>query len=236
MTELFSLPAERELHAARLAALRSHLIREVAEPATRPRHRFKIAVAAALIACVGAIATPAFGIGNHVLHLFGQGSTPGVSVDQAKAQLVGAVTSDGQSVALWHGPSQSGGDCLYLQHAGGPSPAIAGNGGGLCSVTSQPLQNPIQTFVTWDTKDSGGATAIVVGRFDTTKIASVELQTASESIPVTASGGYFIAALPDADTVGSLPSGGPFVLVGHDAAGGEVARVDLASLIANSNP
>lgn len=73
-------------------------------------------------------------------------------------------------------------------------------------------------------------------RFDTTKIASVELQTASESIPVTANGGYFIAALPDVDTVGSLPSGGPFVLLGHDAAGGEVARVDLASLIANSNP
>jgi hypothetical protein len=181
------------------------------------------------------MAAPALAVGQHVLHLFGSGASPGAAVDKSKAQVVGTVTVGGSSVALWHGPNQAGGDCLYLQRAAGPG-AIAGNGGGLCSVTKQPLTSALQTFVTWQSKPQGSATALVVGRYDTTEISSVELNGAAASTPVIARDGYFIAALPDASAVGTLPSGGPYVLVGRDASGAEVASVDLAALLEQSTP
>jgi hypothetical protein len=81
----------------------------------------------------------------------------------------------------------------------------------------------------------------ISGSIDPAKrITKLELRSSTGTTAVTLRGGFFFAQLPETTTgpwVGTVPlPPGPWLLVGYDAAGNEVARVDLVELHRNASP
>jgi hypothetical protein len=70
----------------------------------------------------------------------------------------------------------------------------------------------------------------------TSGIVRVELRSADDSTQVPFSNGYFLGQLPEGGSPGKLPPGGPYAVVGYDAAGKEVASFDLGDLLAPRTP
>jgi hypothetical protein len=62
------------------------------------------------------------------------------------------------------------------------------------------------------------------------------LRSASGAVPLSLGRGWFIGQLPAGGVTGQLPPGGPFVVVGFDARGKEVARLSLDRIRAAATP
>jgi hypothetical protein len=62
-------------------------------------------------------------------------------------------------------------------------------------------------------------------------ITRVELSSSTGSSPLSLGRQQYIGELPTSAADASMPSGGPFVVIGYDATGEEVARTNLNSLV-----
>jgi hypothetical protein len=109
-------------------------------------------------------------------------------------------------------------------------------GGGICGEPaaqrppSRSPFGPIQLSVS----EPGG---VISGEVEPASgIVRVELRSGSGSTELAFSTGYFLGQLPEGGSPGKLPPGGPYAIVGYDASGKQVARVDLEEVFARATP
>jgi hypothetical protein len=241
MTEdLHRPPPERSLPAAQFRARREHLLRELqtagrsrAPWGLRPRH----ALLAAAAAIVAVVAAPALGIGHGLFgRLDSDPRLPGV-VGNRVQKLVSVQTPTGEA-SLWIGPTQASGRCVFIHIGGTANGAVpTPNGGSQCDIgPSAPQTIPIATDLTWYPAN-GTFTVLVDGHVaPSSRIAKIVLESATEKSPLPLAKGYFLTDLAVAPQ-GRLPAAGrPYVLVGYDAQGQEVSRVDLGRLAGTAGP
>jgi hypothetical protein len=233
--ELHRPPPERSLPVARFQARRDHLLRELkAAGGRRPRRsglRPRHALLAAAAAVVVVVAAPALGIGHGLFgRLDSDPRLPGV-VGNRVQKLVSVQTPAGET-SLWIGPTQASGRCVFIhigETANGAVPTP--NGGSQCDIgPSSPQTIPIATDLTW--YPAGGSfTLLVDGHVAAgSRITRIVLESATEKSKLPLTKGYFLTDLAVAPQ-GRLPAtGGPYVLVGYDAQGQEVSRMDLGRL------
>ena len=232
--DLQSPPPERSLPAGHVALRRDHLLRELESAGRtrpirglRPRHT----LLAAAVAVVAVVAAPALGIGHGLFgRLDSDPRLPGI-VGNRVQKLVAVQTPAGEA-SLWIGPTQASGRCVFIHFGStGTGAAPTPNGGSQCDIgPSAPQTLPIATDLTWYPA-AGTFTLLVDGQLSTgSRITKLVLRSAAGATPLPLAKGYFLTDLAAAPQ-GQLPAGGgPYVLVGSDAQGREVARVDLARL------
>jgi hypothetical protein len=97
---------------------------------------------------------------------------------------------------------------------------------------------PIAATINWIDPAAGQFEVVLAGQVSAASgIARIELRSASGTAPLPLAEGLFLGALPSSGAAGQLVrAGGPYVLVGRDRAGAEVATLDLAELLAASRP
>jgi len=149
------------------------------------------------------------------------------------------------TIAVWRAPQKDGSTCvLYALASPKPNPPVSDGSGsaargpnrftGWDCGTWASLQatrggQPIQVSVHADQSNSGPAD----WRFDghvspDSRIADLELRHPSTAdVRFVYANGWFLGQLPTSDAWKTFPNGGPFVLVGYDSDGHEIARVDL---------
>jgi hypothetical protein len=161
---------------------------------------------------------------------------PRIDLDRAQKLVTLRLTSDfsiwkkGSTVALWRAPTLEGGECVYTA-AASPRPSGVSNrmpGGGGCRLSREGPPSGSRFGLVQLSPDSGGLVSGEVG--PTSGIVRVELRSGSGSRKLPLNEGYFLGQLPEGGGPGRLPPGGPFTIAGYDAAGREVASVDLAGL------
>jgi hypothetical protein len=168
---------------------------------------------------------------------------PTIDLDRARKLVALTLSSDfsawkkGTTVALWRAPTLDGRECVYVAPVS-PRPSGVSNrmpGGGICGAPaaerppSRSPFGPIQLSV-----DSG---RLVSGEVDPASgIVRVELRSGSGSTRLPFGNGYFLGQLPDGGSPGKLPPGGPYAVVGYDADGKEIGRIDLRELLARPTP
>jgi hypothetical protein len=243
MTEdLHQPPPERSLPVARFRARRNHLLHELQahegrrrlRSGLRPRH----ALLAAGAAVVAVVAAPALGIGYGLFgRLDSDPRLPGV-VGNRVQQLVSVQTPAGEA-SLWIGPTQASGRCVFIHIGDTANGAVpTPNGGSQCDIgPSAPQTLPISTDLTWYPAGGGTFTLLVDGHVAAgSRITKIVLESATEKSKLPLTKGYFLTNLAVAPQ-GRLPAAGrPYVLVGYDAQGQEVSRVDLGRLAGGDTP
>ena len=235
--DLHRPPPERSLPAGHFQAGRDHLLREL-EPAggragllrgLRPRH----ALFAAAAAIVAVVAAPALGIGHGLFGLLDSDPRlPGIVGN--RVQKLASVQTPAGEASLWIGPTQASGRCVFIHigtAASGAAPTP--NGGSQCDIgPSAPQTLPISTDLTWYPAGGGTFTLLLDGHVASgSRITEIALKSAAGATQLQLAKGYFLTDFAVAPQ-GKLPANdAPYVLVGYDAGGDEVARVDLARLV-----
>jgi hypothetical protein len=59
----------------------------------------------------------------------------------------------------------------------------------------------------------------------------VALETPAETTTLPFAHGYYIVSLPGSEAVGSLPTGGPYSVVGYDRKGEAITKLDLDAIV-----
>lgn len=191
----------------------------------------------ALLAVSVTAVSPALGVRDAVLHLFG--SSPGAPVVvAAKAQqLVALNLPSGEQATLWQAPTTTGGQCVFMQVAAAGSTATSqwADGSALCSTDAVETQpTPIQAIVDW-LPSHGSFLVIVHGHVaDASGITSLNLSTPGESSRLPVKDAYFLGFLGTSSTAGALPSSA--TLYGYSDSGKAVDQVDLVKLVGASTP
>ena len=230
-------PPERRLPAGRFAARRDHLLRELESTAGRRRLRPRHALLAAAAAIVAVVAAPALGIGHGLFgRLDSDPRLPGI-VGNRVQKLVAVQTPAGEA-SLWIGPTQASGRCVFIHIGATAKGAVpTPNGGSQCDIgPSAPQTLPIATDLTWYPA-AGTFTLLVDGHVAAgSRITKIVLESAAEKSTLPLTKGYFLTDLAVAPQ-GQLPATGRrYVLVGYDAQGQEVSRVDLGRLVGSAGP
>ena len=234
--DLHRPPPERSLPVAHFRARREHLLHELQTAGgrrLRPRH----ALLAAAAAVVAVVAAPALGIGHGLFgRLDSDPRLPGVLGNRVQ-KLVSIQTPAGEA-SLWIGPTQASGRCVFIhigETANGAAPTP--NGGSQCDIgPSAPQTIPIATDLTWYPANRT-FTLLVDGHVAAgSRITRMVLESATAKSELPLAKGYFLTNLAVAPQ-GRLPAAGrPYVLVGYDAQGHEVNRVDLGRLAGSAGP
>jgi hypothetical protein len=232
--DLQSPPPERSLPAGHFAVRRDHLLGELESTADRGRPRRlrpRHALIAAAAAVVAVVAAPALGIRQGLFgRLDSDPRLPGIVGN--RVQKLASVQTPAGEASLWIGPTQASGRCVFIHIGSTANGAVPiPNGGSQCDLgPSAPQTLPIATDLTWYPA-AGTFTLLVDGQLATgSRITKLVLRSAAGATPLPLAKGYFLTDLAAAPQ-GQLPAGGgPYVLVGSDAQGREVARVDLARL------
>jgi hypothetical protein len=165
-------------------------------------------------------------------------------IDLDKAQRLVAVTlssdfsiwDEGTTVAVWRAPTLDGRECVYVAPAS-PRPSGVSNsmpGGGVCGGLAGKRPPSRGPFGPIQVSDPGGLVSGVVE--PASGIVRVELHSASESKVIPFANGYFLGQFPEGGSPGERPPGGPRTVVGYDAAGKQVASVDLEQLLTQRAP
>ena len=124
----------------------------------------------------------------------------------------------GDSIAIWVAPNRSGGTCTLVGAAAqpqGPSGPMQCGGGQPRSGLTLAVGSSLE----------GGVYVNLLYGFAGERITRVELVGRDGTVPVAFGGGAFLAELPSSPKVGKGPGpipGGPYRVVGYDAAGQEV--------------
>jgi hypothetical protein len=207
--------------------------------ATRIR-RTRYGIAALLAAGAVLLAAPA--LGGSGIPFFGDGGdAPSVEPGQLRS-AVSLRMPDGAVAALWVAPTSEGGRCVVLNvgpDGSAAAPSRVANSGGWCARPPLSRQRaPIATTINWVNPAGGLFEVVLAGQVSRASgIARVELRSAARATPLPLAQGLFVGALPSSGAAGQLArSGGPYVLVGRDRAGAEVATLDLAELLAAARP
>jgi hypothetical protein len=150
------------------------------------------------------------------------------------------------TIAIWRAPQKDGSVCvLYALGSPKPNPPRSSDPG----RPAPPGENP---FTGWNCGDWGSLQATRSGRpievsvhadqsngdpadwrldghvNPDSRIADLELRHPSTAdVRFVYANGWFLGQLPTSDAWKTFPNGGPFVLVGYDSDGHEIARVDL---------
>jgi hypothetical protein len=135
----------------------------------------------------------------------------------------------GDTISVWTAPNRGGGSCTFLASSDTAPTATATNGIG-CTGKDVPLPaDALLPGVSFSL--AGGEYATFVQGSAGSDVARVELLGADgATVPVALGGGAFLAELPATPKVGKEPGqipGGPYRVVGYDAAGKEVAARNL---------
>jgi hypothetical protein len=202
----------------------------------RPRLLVPVLLAVALTLAGAAAATVA------AVRWWGSGGLRAIDTTAAEKLAELTLTASfsvwrtGDTIAIWRFPQPNGGVCVFTALASPrPSPAGSGGanptGGGFCGMSDRTLP-PGQTIGVSRSATLQGSVYrwLINGPVDPDSgIARLELRSATGKIPLGYGHDWFLAELPGtSNTASELPPGGPYVLVGYDSDGNEVARVDLA--------
>jgi hypothetical protein len=149
-----------------------------------------------------------------------------------------SVWKKGQTIAIWHMP-QSDGTLCVLTALASPKPSAPGvngpnpTGAGFCGSSERnqstlPPGKPIGPLL-GASLEPGGYRWLLRGNVRSDSgITRLELRAANGSLPIAFDQGWFLAQLPSSSSsTAELPAGGPYVLVGYDSDGKEIARVGL---------
>ena len=200
--------------------------------------RARYGIAAVLVGGAVLLAAPA--LGGSGITFFGDGTdAPSVEPGSLRS-AVSVKTRDGDVAALWVAPTSEGGRCVVLNvgaNAAAPSTVI--NSGGWC--TRPPLREQGAAFaatINWVNPAGGRFEVVLAGEVSPAGgIARIELRSGAGATMLPLADGLFLGSLPSSGAAGRLARGdGPYVLVGRDRAGAEVATLDLAQLLAASRP
>jgi hypothetical protein len=206
-------------------------------PSRGVRTALRTAVAVAAVAAAVVAVTPALGVRDTVLHLFGTSrGAPAVLAAEAQ-QVVALNLPSGDRATLWQAPTTTGGQCVFMHVAAAGSIAASqwADGSTLCSTDAGKTQpTPIQAIVDW-LPSHGSFLVLVHGHLaDASGITRINLSTAAASSSLPVKYGYFLGFLGSSSTAGALPS--PATLNGYSNAGETVAQVDLSRLVGSSTP
>jgi hypothetical protein len=199
-------------------------------------NRARYAAAAALL--MGSMVLAATALGGSGIAFFG----PPDDAPSVEAQLGMAVSTtmpNGHAAALWVAPTTEGGRCAVLAvgaDASTVAPSPEANSGGWCERPPIAPQPPIAATINWLNPAGGHFEVALAGEISAADITEIELQSPSGDEALPLEDGLFVGALPTSDAAGELPQGGPYVLVGRDEHGSEVARLDLALLLERARP
>jgi hypothetical protein len=149
-------------------------------------------------------------------------------------RLVSGHTSTGEYASLWQAPTTDGGRCVFLRFAKDPlAVPRAGYDGGACSPAGAAYRDPIAVAVHWLPAAQKGFQVLLTGLHAEPEITQLELKSGASSSPLVFERGHFIGELPSVPSAGELPAGsGPYIVVGYDSAGNEVASVNVNAQIA----
>jgi hypothetical protein len=169
---------------------------------------------------------------------------PKVDLDKARKLVALRLSADfsiwtkGTTVAVWRAPTLDGNECTFVAPASPrPSGVSEGVPGGpsICGPPASrrlPSEDP---FGTMSFSVAGGG--LIEGEVDRSSgIVRIALRSRTGSTTLPFNNGHFLGQLPEDGSRGEFPRGGPFVLVGYDAAGKEVARADLEKRYAQGSP
>lgn len=196
--------------------------------------------AAAVLLIVGAALVAAPRVWGNGLAFFGRsGSAPTIEPGQLRP-VVATRLARGEPAVAWVAPTTDGGRCVVLAvglDASTTAPSPTANSGGWCERPPIPLQSaPIATTINWLNPDRGRFEVALAGELSAASgIARLELDSPAGSAVLPLAEGLFVGSLPPA-AAGELPPGGPYVLVGFDEVGSEVARLDLGALLEQAQP
>ena len=148
------------------------------------------------------------------------------------------IWTKGETIAIWRMP-QSDGTVCFFQALAAPKPAAPGSGGanpagaGFCGSAerNQSTLPPGQRIGArlGAGLEPGGYRWFLSGNVRSDSgIARLELRSANGSLPLAYDNGWFLGQLPSSSSsTEELPPGGPYVVVGYDNQGTEIARVGL---------
>jgi hypothetical protein len=169
---------------------------------------------------------------------------PRIDLDRAKRLVSLTLTSEysiwekGTVVAVWRAPTQGGGECVYVAPA---SPRPTGvsqrlpSGPGSCRTAAPqrpPSEKPFGSMMF--SVDSAG---LLMGEVSPASgIVRVELRAGNHATELPFSNGYFLGQLPEGGSPGTFPPGGPFTIVGYDAAGEKIGSIDLEEFHRQATP
>lgn len=208
---------------------------------TRARRRQLSARAAAVAAVAAgtALAIPHLGLGGQRP----SGGPPNIDYSNA-TELLSFTTANGL-VRLYNEPTTDGRQCiaLSLPDLAAASTAQAIQNGGMTCVSAQEAARPltgVQLYggMSWLPDPSGSGAALAIEGRAGTGIAKVTLEMPDGvEVPAALSdssvGHYYISRIM-ASAIGQLP--GPVAVVGYDANGTPVARLDLEAVLEASTP
>jgi hypothetical protein len=150
----------------------------------------------------------------------------------------------GVTIALWLAPQKDGTVCVVDALASpqlDPSPSLAGGQvpvnwnpptsskcGSRESLEQTPPGHPIAVSVSGSQSSGDYARWRFEGHVNPDSgIVKLELHPASDRVTLAFANGWFLGQLPKSDSWHEFPRGGPYMLVGYEAGGHEIARVDL---------
>lgn len=208
------------------------------EPKLRGRWR-RAVVAGAILLCAAVIAVAAIAADRGTPAPGGPNAVTG-QVDPSTAVLATSYRlASGGSISGWTARTVSGHDCTLFQldqGAASSSSALHSNAFGLCA-SDDARHGPLSMIVSWEPV-SGAFVPLVEAAANAgwgiTRLAL--LNDTEELTGVSTSRGVLIGELPGSPTRGSLAAGGPFYLVGYDAAGKEVARLNVGDEVRAGTP
>jgi hypothetical protein len=153
----------------------------------------------------------------------------------------------GDSIAIWRAVQKDGTVCVFdalasprPHTAPAPSdrfadPAAYRNmpNGIVCDVDAEGLDTtppgkPVDVAIGGGGSTNGKWQYELLGHVDLrSSVQRLELTSAKGQVPLAYDNHWFVAQFPQGGALHELPPGGPYALVGYDADGHEVARVDL---------
>lgn len=156
---------------------------------------------------------------------------PRVDLAQATKLVTYTLASDfsvwerGRIVAVWRAPANRGLICTFVAPVPLPAARQDGSmpGGGSCGRDTSPPAGLIR--LSWSSGRAGGLITGDVSPLD--GVVRVELTAGPRVTQLALAHNAFIGSFPPNETHALLPPGGPYLVIGYDAAGRAVARAYL---------
>lgn len=168
---------------------------------------------------------------------------PATDVDRSKLTRVVDHPTASVAASVWTAPTPDGRTCVFLPVAAAGTELAAADAfraAAFCPIALEPrtLRSPrYATFTQWVPTQEGTFVPVVRGALGGGGIAMITAEgNAGGKIPANSARGYFTVELPAVPVRGELPAGGPFYLVGSDARGVEVFRLNLTETLEKGTP
>jgi hypothetical protein len=190
----------------------------------------RVTVAGIFLAAIALVVAPA--LASRGSHSSKATARPGVRGALPSAVLT-ARDAAGHSVTLWSRPSANGGECRSIEFG---STAIESYTNPTLGCEDSPQTIPLSLAIQWIRNNDGTYSVAFQGAQSAgTGIQSISLESSDPGTSFATKSGRFLGQLAATSASGTLPSGS-FAVVGRDAAGNIVSRLDFAAVVAKSRP